>query len=93
MNCELCSREIPSKDISIHHLVPKSRGGVNGGTSNLHEICHRQIHALFDERELAILYNNVKSLKEHRDIKRFIGWISRKDPGFTVKTRVSKKHR
>ncbi len=93
MNCELCGREILSKDISIHHLVPKSRGGVNGDISNLHEICHRQIHALFDERELAILYNNVKSLKEHRDIKRFIKWISGKDPGFTVKTRVSKRHR
>jgi len=93
MNCELCDRIVLTGDESTHHLVPKSRGGVSGPTAILHGICHRQIHALFGEQELAILYNSVKSLKEHRDVKRFIKWIDNKDPGFTVKTRIKRKRR
>ena len=93
MNCELCGREILPKDVSTHHLVPKSRGGVGGPTTSLHGVCHRQIHALFEEKDLDTLYNNVKSLKEHRDVKRFIKWVSKKNIGFTAKTRIKKKHR
>lgn len=93
MKCELCNRVILLGDESKHHLVPKSRGGVSGITAELHGVCHRQIHALFSEQELAILYNNLKSLKEHRDVKRFIKWVSTKGPGFNVKTRIKRKRR
>lgn len=93
MKCELCNRSILPVDESTHHLVPKSRGGVNGSTAILHGVCHRQIHALFSEQELALLYNDIKSLKEHRDVKRFIRWVGKKDPGFTVKTRIKRKRR
>lgn len=93
MKCELCNRSILPVDESTHHLVPKSRGGVNGFIATLHGVCHRQIHALFGEQELDMLYNSIKSLKEHRDIKRFVEWISKKDPGFTAKTHIKKRHR
>jgi hypothetical protein len=93
MICELCNREILFGDESEHHLIPKSRGGPHRQTIVLHTICHKQLHALFGDRELEILYNTIENLKAHRDVKRFIKWIHRKPLGFNVKTRVSRKNR
>ena len=93
MQCKLCKRQILIGNESKHHLVPKSRGGSYGPTATLHEICHKQIHALFSDRELAILYNDINSLKDHRDVKRFIKWISKKPLEFNVKIRIRRKNR
>ena len=93
MRCKLCNRQILTGNDSEHHLVPKSRGGRHSSTITLHEICHKQIHALFNERELAISYNDINSLKDHRDVKRFIKWISKKAPEFNVKIRIRRKNR
>ena len=54
--CPICERPIPPSQKDAHHLVPKSKGGKT--TQYLHRICHRQIHALFTETELAIELNN-----------------------------------
>ncbi len=93
MQCKLCNRKILIGNESEHHLVPKSRGGSHGSTAILHEICHKQIHALFNARELAILYNDINSLKDHKDVKRFIEWVSKKAPEFNVKIRIRRKNR
>ena len=92
MKCELCGREV-TKRYENHHLVPKSNGGLHTATVVLHPICHRQIHALFTNHELASLYNTIERLKGHRDVKRFINWVSKKDIGFDSKTRIRKKNR
>ena len=49
--CPICDRPIPDSQKDAHHLIPKSKGGKT--TEYLHRICHRQIHALFTETELA----------------------------------------
>ena len=49
--CPLCNRPIPDSEKDAHHLVPKSKGGRE--TQYLHRVCHRQIHALLTETELA----------------------------------------
>ena len=60
--CPLCDREIPL-DVpkSLHHLIPKSKGGKGGPTVLLHHICHKQIHLLFKENELAKNLNEKRS--------------------------------
>ncbi len=93
MNCELCGRAVLQGDISEHHLVPKSKGGGQGPTAVMHSICHKQIHGLFGEKELAIMYNNINSLKAHRDVQRFIKWVSKKDPAFNIKVKIRRKNR
>ncbi len=93
MRCRLCNRQILIGNESEHHLVPKARGGSLGPTATLHEICHKQIHALFNARELAILYNDINSLKNHRDVKRFIKWVGKKSPEFNVKVKIRRKNR
>ena len=52
--CPLCSRVIPPAQADRHHLVPKSKGGRQ--TEFLHRVCHRQVHALLTESELAGQY-------------------------------------
>lgn len=93
MNCELCGREIPAGYESKHHCIPKSNGGLRTATAVLHSVCHKQIHALFTNRELEMFYNTISKLKAHRDVKRFIKWVSKKPVNFNLKTKIRKKSR
>ncbi len=74
--CQLCMRSIPKPQRDSHHLVPKSLGGVD--TVILHRLCHRQIHALLTENQLARNYSTIEALKGHPEIAKFIEWISNK---------------
>jgi len=74
--CLLCMRIIPKAQRDAHHLVPKSRGGVE--TIILHRLCHRQIHALLTENQLARNYSTIEALRAHPEIAKFIEWIGNK---------------
>lgn len=89
--CPLCGRPIPPAQRDAHHWVPKSRGGVE--TAWLHRICHRQIHALFSEAELARAYHAVEALQAHPELARFVAWVRTKPPGFFERTRRSGRRR
>ncbi|MFB5661428.1 HNH endonuclease [Alteribacillus sp. HJP-4] len=52
--CELCCRE--EIELTAHHLVPKDKGGVHGATALLCRACHRQIHAMYSNSELALQF-------------------------------------
>lgn len=79
-DCALCGRPIPSADREAHHLVPRSQGG--RVTLDLHHICHRQIHALFSEVELARRFHTIDALLQHPDIRRFVSWVRNRPAGF-----------
>ena len=85
--CPICDRVIPDSQKDAHHLIPKSKGGKT--TEYLHRICHKQIHALFTETELAQQYHHAQALKEHPEMKKFIQWVSSKPDAFYEKTRKS----
>jgi hypothetical protein len=85
--CLLCDRNIPKTQIDAHHLVPKSHRGTK--TVMLHRICHRQIHALFTETELARQFNTIEKLKSHEEILRFIAWVKQKPDDFFERSRKS----
>jgi 5-methylcytosine-specific restriction endonuclease McrA len=70
--CPLCERVIPQAQKDAHHLVPKSKGGRH--TEFLHRMCHRQVHALFTETELARHYSTVEALLAHPEVARFVAW-------------------
>lgn len=74
--CQLCMRLIPKAQRDSHHLVPKSRGGVE--TIVLHRLCHRQIHALLTESQLARNYSTIEALRGHPEIAKFVEWIGNK---------------
>ena len=89
--CPLCERPIPDDQKDAHHLVPRSKGGRH--TEYLHRVCHRQIHALITETELAREYATVEALLRHPEVAAFVRWVRGKPPGFTVRTRKSERVR
>ncbi|OSZ66183.1 restriction endonuclease [Hydrogenophaga sp. IBVHS2] len=89
--CPLCGRAIPADQRDAHHLVPKSKGGRH--TIDLHRICHRQIHAVLTETELARSYHSVEQLLAHPALRSFVDWVRTKPDDFFVRTRKSDRVR
>lgn len=86
--CALCLRPIPAgAPQSLHHLVPRLKGGGRGPTVLLHHLCHREIHATLTEAELARGYATAEALRTHPRLARFIEWLRGRPPGFHSATR------
>ena len=82
--CALCARPLGAR-VEWHHVVPKSEGGRD--TVPLHPICHRAIHVVASNAELARLYPDLDALRERDEIRRFLGWIADKPAYFHAPTR------
>ena len=79
--CPICDREMwEGKFVDKHHFYPKCMGGKD--TEWLHKICHRKIHSVFTEKELALVYNNPNVIINHVEFVKFRKWISKKSPDF-----------
>ena len=89
--CPLCKRDIPPSEQDAHHFVPKSKGGRE--TRLLHRICHRQIHALYTETELARRLNTAQALLAEPEMQTFVAWVRRKPADFFEKSRKSAQRR
>lgn len=89
--CPICERQIPTAQRDALYLIPKSKGGRE--TQFLHRICNRQIHALFTEKELANVYNNVETLLSHPEMLAFVSWVKTKPNSFIERSRKSTRIR
>ncbi|WP_138502088.1 HNH endonuclease [Nostoc sp. PA-18-2419] len=82
ISCELCEREIAS--LTVHHLVPrqntKRKKQDPGLTINICSACHRQIHALFDNKLLAKELNTLDKLRNQPQMQKFLTWVRKQDP-------------
>ncbi|MEM7569675.1 MAG: HNH endonuclease [Pseudomonadota bacterium] len=83
--CALCDRPLGQRR-EAHHTVPKSKGGKQ--TVLVHPICHRKIHAVFTNAELARMAGDMEVVKAHPAMRTFIRWVSTKHPDFHAPTRV-----
>lgn len=92
--CPLCLRPIPpGVPSSLHHLVPRLKGGRGGPTVRLHHLCHREIHATLSEAELARDYATIEALRAHPRLARFVAWVARRPPGFGSKVPGPRRRR
>ncbi len=80
IECELCRREVAR--CTVHHLVPKAKGGRFGPTARLCSTCHRQLHALFSEATLAQELYSIPLLRAHPQVHNYLKWVRKqKSPG------------
>ena len=92
--CALCHRPIPPQaKSSLHHLVPKLKGGKDGPVVRLHQICHNEIHATLTEAELARDFNTPEALRGHPRLARFVDWVAKRPPTFHSKTPGRRRRR
>jgi len=95
--CELCGRE---EELQSHHLIPRSRNKSKhnkkknksdmGRKEKLEQVamlcgpCHKQLHTLIENSELARDYYELDFIRLHPGMAKFIDWISNKPPGTQV---------
>lgn len=76
--CDLCGREVSK--ITEHHLIPREEGGKDLETAMLCIPCHKQIHALYTNKELSVRLYTIQRLKNDEKIRRYLKFIT-KHPG------------
>lgn len=92
--CPICLRPIPTGvPRSVHHLVPKLKGGKSGPTVLLHHICHKEIHATLTEAELARDYATPEALRNHPRLAKFIAWVAKRPPEFLSRSKGERRKR
>lgn len=88
MLCQLCDRDCPA--LTVHHLIPrqhtKRKKQPPGPTIDICAACHKQIHTLFDNRQLARELNTLAALKAQPQLMRFVAWVQRQDPNRKVRS-------
>ena len=89
--CPLCLHGYDRREVTKHHLVPKSRGGRE--TVLLCRACHRQLHATFTEKELERQYPTVESLAGAEDLQPYLNWVRRRKPTKRVAVKTAKRRR
>ena len=89
--CELCQREVDR--YTVHHLVPKARGGRFGPTVNLCPTCHRQLHALFTEATLAEELNSIALLRANFQVNSYLRWVRKQKSAGGFKVRRANNRR
>ncbi len=89
--CALCGRE---DDLTVHHLIPKSRHNkprmlkrydrkfMRSHTALICAPCHKHLHKTLSEQEMAENYHEVELLAAHPAIAKFVKWIRKRPPGW-----------
>ncbi|WP_280768829.1 HNH endonuclease [Salipaludibacillus daqingensis] len=85
--CELCERE--SVILTEHHLIPKEEGGAHLKTAFLCKPCHKQIHHLYTNKELALRLGTVERLQNDEKIIRFLRFIRKQPSSASIKLKKS----
>lgn len=90
--CELCRREGVPK-VTEHHLVPREEGGKDGKVAWLCESCHKQIHSLYTNKELAVRLNTLDRLENDYSIIKYLKYIRKQPASKKVKVKKSRNIR
>ena len=86
--CELCRHEYERRELTKHHVVPKSRGGTD--TVLLCRPCHKQVHALFTEKELEAEYDTLAKLEAAEALQPFLRFIRKRKPTKKIGVKTAK---
>jgi hypothetical protein len=90
--CALCHRLVPADLITLHHLLPKQKGGKAEHRVPLCKPCHKQLHAVFGNTELARVYDSLEKLRAAPHLQPFLKWIVKQKPDRNFRTVMSNDH-
>jgi hypothetical protein len=95
--CELCRRT--GTELTRHHLIPRAqhkkgqirrnfdKAELTGRLAMLCRSCHKYVHTVLTERQLANEYNTVGQLLAHPEIDKFVRWLAKRPSGLRVSSR------
>lgn len=66
--------------ITDHHLVPRERGGKAEHKVPMCRPCHGHVHAIYDNKTLAAVFDTIESLRRDPAIQKFVRFIRKQDP-------------
>ena len=89
--CELCLRE--AERYTVHHLVPRAKGGRFGPKAKLCPTCHRQLHALFSEATLAKELHSIDLIRANPQMSEYLRWARRQKGPTSFRVRPAKDRR
>lgn len=88
--CPVCGRMMLAGDsVDRHHWRPKSQGGTI--SEYLHRTCHRKLHSLFSDRDLAREFATPEKVRQHPDMQAFIRWVRHQPPERVVRHRQPRR--
>src|SRR5262245_28858776 len=90
--CLLCGRVVPRELITLHHLLPRQKGGKADDRVPLCRPCHKQIHATFGNGQLATTYTDLNVLRQAAELQPFLKWIRKQKPDRNFRTVTSNSH-
>lgn len=79
--CGICQRE--TDKLHRHHIVPKAKGGTHGEVVKCCGNCNKQVHLLFNEKELSCM--SLNELIETESMQKYIKWIKKRPGNFKGK--------
>ena len=79
--CQLCEREVEPRHLTLHHLLPKQKGGRPEHRVLLCRTCHNQIHKTYSNAELARGLSSLEALRNAPEMAAYLAWIRRQKPG------------
>ena len=92
LRCELCGRHVPKRLITLHHLLPKQKGGTADHRVPLCKPCHKTIHATFANHQLAKEYADLDRLRAAPKLAAFLSWIRKQRPDRNFTVAMSNEH-
>ena len=95
--CALCGRA--GLKLTRHHLIPRAmhtkarirkkwdKETLRSRLAMVCSGCHKQIHAVLTEKELADTFHTVEALQAHPELAKYVAWAQKKNPRGAVAVR------
>jgi hypothetical protein len=80
IECRLCNRPFPRRQLTEHHCRPKQKGGSRDDIELLCAQCHGMVHATFTNQTLAETYPTLGRLRLAPELQPYLRWVRKQPP-------------
>src|SRR5207253_2118550 len=86
MECRLCNRLFPRRQLTEHHCRPKQKGGTREDVKLVCPQCHGMVHATYTNDTLAALYPTLGRLRLAPELQAYLWWVRKQPPSRRTRT-------